>query len=143
MVRIVVDDDVVPIPEPVVGVGVVVGGEAEEEAAKTEALPVAAFQAVDVTGAEGAWETPMFPRTIEAVVAIGPAGVVSHPTIVLGIHVRGIGMPRRLGEIARRVRPRRRTTTILAGVLRGSAAIRGSRGAALRARRGRAVSRDM
>src|ERR1700676_2598882 len=102
MVRILVDDDVVTVPEPAVRVAVVVRCDAEPEAAEAEAVAASAFEPVDVVGAEVARETPMRPGMIEVVVRVAGAGVVSDPLIALGMHVRGVGVPWRVGEIALR-----------------------------------------
>src|ERR1700674_248612 len=125
VVRILVEDDVVPVPVPAIAVAVVVRGDAEEEAAEAEAIAVAALQPPDVVRAEGAREAPVRPGTIEVVVPVVPAGVVSDPTMVLSVHVRGVGMSRRLGEAA------------------PSATVRGGRLAGGRTVRRRAVRRDV
>src|ERR1700688_3717202 len=102
MVRVLVDDDVVTVPEPAADVAVVVRCDAEPEAAKAEAVAASAFQPVDVAGTEVAREVPVRPGMIEVVVRVAPAGVVSDPLIALGMHVRGVGVPLRVGKIALR-----------------------------------------
>jgi hypothetical protein len=136
MVRIVVDNNVVSIPEPIADVIVVVWGNAKEEAAKPEAVSVPSSQAVDVAGADRARETPMLPGVIEVVVGIISARVVTDPTIGPGVDMRRIRMPGLFSEIATLVHLGRSATTVLA-LLRTSAAIWGSRGASGCARRSR------
>src|ERR1700732_2649570 len=117
MVRILVDDDVVTVPEPAVRVVVVVRCDAEPEAAEAEAVAASALEPVDVVGAQVAPEMPMGRGMIEVVVRVAGAGVVSDPLIALGMHVRGVGVPLRVGKIALR---RRGGTGGCTGRLRGA-----------------------
>src|SRR5579864_272182 len=99
MVRIVVEDDVVAVPEPAVDIVVVIRGDGEPEAAEAEAVAASPLQPVDVLRADDAREVPVLPGMIEVVVRVAAAGVVPHPLIALGMHVRGVGMPGRLGVV--------------------------------------------
>src|SRR5580704_252966 len=100
MVWIRVDDDVVAIPKPVVAVGIVGRGDAEEVAVKAEAIAAAAAKTIDVGGTKGAWKMSVLPGTVEVVICIVPAGIVADPAIGPGIYVGRIGMSWLLGIIA-------------------------------------------
>jgi hypothetical protein len=100
MVWVRIDHDVVAIPKPVVAVGVVGRGNAEEEAVKAEAFAAAASETIDVGGTKGAWKVSVLPGTIKVVIRIVPTGIMPDPAIVPGIHVGRIGMSRLLGKIA-------------------------------------------
>jgi hypothetical protein len=95
-----VDDDVVAIPKPVVAVGIVGRGDAEEVAVKAEAFAAAAAKTIDVGGTKGAWKMSVLPGTVEVVICIVPAGIVADPAIGPGIYVGRIGMSWLLGIIA-------------------------------------------
>ena len=95
-----IDHDVVAIPKPVVAVGVIGRGNAEEKAIKAEAFTAAAAETIDVGGTKGAWKMSMLPGTVEVVICIVPAGIMADPAIGPGIHVGRIGMSRLLGKIA-------------------------------------------
>jgi hypothetical protein len=100
MVWVRIDHDVVAIPKPVVAVGVVGWGNAEEEAVKAEAFAAATSETVDMRGTKGAWKMSVLPGTVEVVICIVPAGIMADPAIGPGIHVGRIGMSRLLGKIA-------------------------------------------
>ena len=100
MLGIVVDHDIVAVPEPVAAVIVVSREEAEEEVPEAEPLTVAAAQAVDVAAADSAGETPVRPRLRDAVAAVRPIGV-AYPLIVPDIHVRKIRMAGLIDEVPR------------------------------------------
>src|ERR1700680_2829136 len=99
MVGVVVDDDVIVIPEPVADVIVIVRGHAKVEAPKLEPVPIPAVQAVDKTRANSAREMPVRPRLIKVIVAIVPPGIVAHPAVRSSVNVRCIGVARLLREI--------------------------------------------
>ena len=91
MIRIVVDHDLIGVPQPIVDEGVVVRRDVEEEPAKPETSRTAAAEPEDMTAPEAAGETTMRPRMIEAVMAVATTGVMSNPPAVR-VHVRRIGM---------------------------------------------------
>src|SRR5260370_25581573 len=93
MVRVLVEDDVVTVPEPAVGVGVFERCDAEEEAVEAEAVAASAFQAKDVAGAKDPREAPPRPRTIAGKTRVPPSAAVSRPTLFPGVHARGVGVP--------------------------------------------------
>jgi len=92
VVRVVVEDDVVAIPEPVVSVVVIVWGDGPEEAAKSEVIAAAAFEAVNVVAANFTSEMAVFPGVVLMIVSIATAGVMADPVIVAIVDVRGVGV---------------------------------------------------
>src|SRR5260370_40218120 len=64
MVRVLVEDDVVTVPEPAVGVGVFERCDAEEEAVEAVAAAASAFQAKDVAAATVGRGAPARPGTV-------------------------------------------------------------------------------
>lgn len=103
VIGIVVNHDIVISPIPVIDVIVVIGCHAKIKSAEPETIPVPALNPVDMPGAEFAAEASMFPGMIEVVVRVVPAGVVSHLTICLRVHVRRFGMIRLIAKAATRV----------------------------------------
>src|SRR5579859_3064576 len=99
MVRVIVDHDVVAIPEPVIGVVVIGGRNAEVEPAKPEAIPAAALDAELVTPADAARKAAMLPRMIEMKAGIITARFVPDPLIVR-VNVGSVRMPRFVIECA-------------------------------------------
>ena len=91
MVGIIVDDDVVAVPKPVVAEADVIGGDAEIEATEPEAIGTASCEMPNVAAAKAAGEVSVLPGVIEVVVRIVWAGVVADPFAV-GVDVRRVGM---------------------------------------------------
>ena len=110
MIGVVVDDDVIAIPEPVAHVIIIVGGHTKVEAPKLEPVPIPAVQAVDKTRANRAREMSVRPRLIKVIVAVVPPGIVAHPAIGSGVNVRCIWVARLLREITALVLRLRRLT---------------------------------
>jgi hypothetical protein len=86
VVGVLVDDDLVTAPQPIVAEGIVVWCDAEVESAEPETLSSPAFEPEDVVAAETAGEAAVLPRVIEVVVSIAAAGIMSEPPAVL-VHV--------------------------------------------------------
>jgi len=91
VIGIIVDDDVVGIPEPVVTVTKVVGSYGEVETAEPEAAGTTASEAPDVAATNTAGEVAMLPRMIQTVMRVVAAGIMAHPS-PSGIYVGSIGM---------------------------------------------------
>ncbi len=70
VIRIVVQHDVVGVPEPVADVRVVSRRDAEEEAVEAESLWSAAGEAIDAGRADRAREVTVLPRTIEVIAGV-------------------------------------------------------------------------
>lgn len=100
VVRIVVNHNLVTVPEPVVAVADVSGSNTEIETAEPEAAGPSSRQMPNVAAANSAREAPMLPRVIEVVAGVPGTGIVSDPFAV-GVNVRGIGVPGRVVEMLR------------------------------------------
>ena len=91
MVGIVIDDEVIAVPEPVAAEADVVGSNGEIKAAEPEAAGAASGEVPDVATADATGEVSVRPRVIEVVVSVATAGVVADPFVV-GMDVRGVGV---------------------------------------------------
>ena len=91
VVRIFVDNDGITVPIPIANVAVVVGGDAEEEAAEPETLAISAAQIVRMTAAEAAGKAAVFPGMVHVIVGIIATGIVADP-LVVAMDVRGFRM---------------------------------------------------
>src|SRR6266436_2285130 len=83
MVRVLIDHDVVTVPQPVTNVVVVVRCNAKEHTVNIKPLSVSPLKAIDMVAAEAASEASMFEWTIEMVVEIVTAGIMSPPPVVM------------------------------------------------------------
>jgi hypothetical protein len=92
VIWIVVQHDVVGVPQPIAGVVVVVWRDAPVKTAEPETVPASAFEAINVVAANFTAESSVFPYMVLMVTLVIPAGVVTDPSIALGMHVRGFGM---------------------------------------------------
>ena len=99
VIGILVDHDVVAIPEPVVAEANINVDNAEVEAAKPEAIGAATAKMPDMAAAESAGEVSVFPSMIEVIAGIIAAGVVADPFAV-GVNMRRIGMSRLVVEVS-------------------------------------------
>ena len=96
MIWIFVDHDGVAVPVPVVDVVIVVGRDAKVKIVEPEAVAIAASKAVFMTAPKTAGETTVFPGTIDVIVLVAAAGIVTDPMVVV-VDVRGLRM---IGMIA-------------------------------------------
>ena len=87
-----IDHDVVIVPEPTVGVVVVIGRNLEEEAANIEPIQATTAEPPDVLRADAGSEVTVFPRMIDMIVGIAATGIVSDPAIIFCMDVRSFGM---------------------------------------------------
>jgi hypothetical protein len=106
VVRVLINDDLVAIPEPVTGVVVIGWGNTKEEATETETLPVPSPKMVDMTRPKAAREASMFERTIDVISGVTAARIMTHPLIIVCMHVRSLRVPSsiRMSGILRRSR---------------------------------------
>lgn len=93
VVRIVVDHNVIGIPEPVIAVIIIIRSDREEPAANGKAFGVSAMDPPDVPRTDCTGEMAMLPRMVEVVVHVIASAVMADPVIVLGVNVRSLGMP--------------------------------------------------
>ena len=82
VVGILVEHDLVRIPEPRIGEAIVVGSEAKVVAGKPEPLRAPSQEPEDMTTPEAARKASMLPEVIEMVVSIVTACSMSDPQIV-------------------------------------------------------------
>ena len=92
VIGVVIQHDVIAVPQPIVGVVVVVRRHAPVKAAEPEAVAASAFDAINVVPANFAAETSVFPNVILMVTSIVAASFMADPLIVLSMHVRSFGM---------------------------------------------------
>jgi len=88
VVRVVVNHDLVGIPEPVVAEAKVIRGNAKKEAAKPKAARAASDDPPDVASADATWKMSVLPGMIEMVMGIIAAGIVADPVVTLDLDVR-------------------------------------------------------
>jgi len=92
VIWVVVQHDVVAVPQPVVGVVVVIGSHAPVKAAEPEAVSAPAFDAINVIATNFAAETSVFPNVVLMIVGVVAAPVMTDPVIAFSMYVRGFGM---------------------------------------------------
>lgn len=98
MVGVLVNDNFIATPDPVVAVGDIIRRNAEIETAEPEALRPASGEMPDVRAAETCRKVPVLPRAVEMIVRIVRRGVVPNPLSVR-VHVGRIGVPGPITEI--------------------------------------------
>ena len=99
VIGIVVDDDVVRIPEPAVTEANVIGSDREVETAKPEAARTTASKAPHMAATETTGESAMFPWMIQVVMSVAAASIMAHPFSAV-VYVRSIGMSFPVVEVA-------------------------------------------
>ena len=92
MIGVVVNQDVVAVPKPVTYVVIIVGRNLEVVIADVKPLSVAAQQAIDAVRADGFRKASVFPGTIEMVMRIVAACVMSYPSASVRVNVRSFRM---------------------------------------------------
>ena len=115
MVRVIVDHDLITIPEPIIAEGVIGLGNTEEESAKPKTRWTSSPKAEDMTPADAARKSPMFERPVDVVPGIIAARVVADPLIVC-VNVGSFWMSRFI----------RKTTALRRGGLLGSLRLLGA-----------------
>ncbi len=93
VVWILINHDLIAVPKPISAEVVVIGGHAEVETAKPEALGSASREPEAMTGAKPAREAPMLPRVREMVMRIVRAGIMPDP-LTARVDVGSVWMPR-------------------------------------------------
>jgi hypothetical protein len=113
VVGVIVDNDVIAIPEPVIAVSKVKRANAEIEAAEPESIGAASTESPSVTAANAAGEVAMFPGMIQMEAGLVASVVMSDPfAVVVDVGSFGmafmvaIGSSRRRGLVGRAVRGR-------------------------------------
>jgi len=98
MIGIVIDDDVVRIPEPVVTEINVEWSYGEVETAEPEAAGTTAFKTPHMSATDTAGEPAMLPRTIQMLMRVVAAGIMAYP-FSIGMYVGSVGMSRPVVEV--------------------------------------------
>ena len=91
VIGIVVDDDVVAIPQPVAAVADIEGSDVEVESAEPEAAGTATAEVPDMATADPAFEMAMFPGMVEVKTGVVSSLVVTDP-LAVAVHVWCLGM---------------------------------------------------
>ena len=91
VIRIVVEDDVVIIPIPVIAIADVEGCDAEIVSAEPEAARTTAPKTPDMAASDGEREVAVLPGMVKMEAGVVASGVMSYPAVV-GMNVRGLGM---------------------------------------------------
>jgi len=91
MIGIVVEDNVVVIPIPIVDIPDIIGRDAEVKAAEPEASGTTAFDPPDMAAANPLREMTMLPRVVKMIVSVVASTVVPDP-LVVGMDVRSLRM---------------------------------------------------
>jgi hypothetical protein len=89
VVIVLINYDLVGIPQPAISEAKIVWGNAEEEAVKPEALRASAYETEYMAMAKAARKVPMLPGMIEMVVGIITTRVMPDP-VAVGVNVLGI-----------------------------------------------------
>ena len=100
VVGIVIDHDVVAVPDPIVGVDNIIWRDGEEKSANIESIHPPTMQPPYMVRPDASSEMAMFPWMIQMVVRIGATGVVSHPLIILSVHMRSFRVVRLIIELS-------------------------------------------
>src|SRR5579871_3881826 len=92
MIRIVIDHDIIGVPEPAVHVADVIGRDAPAKSAKPEERGSAAADTPYMAAADPAGETAVFPGTIQMIVRVFASTLVANP-FAIRVNVRRFRMP--------------------------------------------------
>jgi hypothetical protein len=99
IIRIVVNHDVIAVPEPVIDISKIGVCDREVETAKTKAVRIASTQPPNMSCTNGAGKVPVLPRTVKMVTRV--MSFMAYPTIVFCVDM---GCFRMAFRIAIRVR---------------------------------------
>lgn len=100
VIGIVVNNDVIAVPQPVRAQVILKRRDAEEETAKAKARWTSSFEPKDVTCAVAAGETSKLPWMVQVEPVIVSTEVVSDP-LPVPMHVRRVWMPVVIREVRR------------------------------------------
>jgi hypothetical protein len=91
VVRVIIDDDIVAVPKPVVAILEVKRSDTEVEAAKPETAGIATLDAPSVSPAHAAVEVTVLPGVVDVEAGVVATIVVPYPFAVV-VHVRSFGV---------------------------------------------------
>ena len=92
VIGIVIDHDVIIVPEPAVRVVVIIGRDLEEKTANVESIKTAAAQTPNVPRPKAGSEVSVLPRMIKMIVRVIAARIVANPAVVFSMHVGSFRM---------------------------------------------------
>lgn len=98
MIGILIDDDVIAVPKPVIAESDIHRGYTEVEATEPESTGAASRQVPDVAPTKATREAPVLPGMIDVVVRIVAPGVVADP-LAVGMDVRRVRVPALVVEV--------------------------------------------
>ena len=96
VIRVVINHNLVAVPQPVIAVVVVSGSNIEIEAIEPKAVATATAQVPNVAAANSAGKVPVFPGMIEVVAGVVSTGIVPDLFAIV-VNVWSLRMPRRVG----------------------------------------------
>ena len=99
MVGVLIEDDIIRIPHPVIHIGKLPGSNAPIPVVEPEAARIAPFQSPAVLRTKSALEAAMLPGMVFVKAPVVPTLVVTYPNSTV-IHVRRIGMTGLIAVIA-------------------------------------------
>ena len=118
VVGVIVDGDLITVPEPVAAEAEVVRRHAKIEPVEPETISPAAFKPELVSSFEPTREATVFPGVIEVVMRIVATRIMSDPSVVM-VHVRNVRVAGHIGSMSLHSGPRRtsgRNVTATEGV---------------------------
>lgn len=92
VVGVVINHDVIIIPEPAVGIVIVVWRNLEKETTDIESIDAAAAETPDMLRAEAASEASVLPGMVDVIIGIVATGIMSYPAIVFSVDMRSFRM---------------------------------------------------
>jgi hypothetical protein len=98
VIRVLIDHDLIGIPEPVIAETEIVRGDAKIEAAEPETARASSANPPDVAATETSGKPPVFPGMIQMIVDIIAPGIMADPSIMLDINVGNGGMTGTIGD---------------------------------------------
>ena len=100
MVGVIVNNNGVAVPIPIVDIGVIVRSHAEVSAIEPKALAVPALQVEDVAGSETECKSAVFKRTIDVEALVMPFPIVMPDPLAVRVDVRSVGVVLPVAKVA-------------------------------------------
>jgi len=104
MIGIVINHDVIAIPQPVGAIAEIESRDREEKPADRESIVVAAVQSPHMTRPPAARKVAVLPGMIEVIVRIIASAVMAYPPIAIGVHMGSSGVSRAIAGARRGAR---------------------------------------
>jgi hypothetical protein len=120
VVRVLIDHDLIGIPEPVIAVSEIVLGDAKIKAAEPETARASSDNPPDVAATEASGKPSVLPGMIQMIVDIVTPSIVADPSIVLDINVRSRRMTGPIGDTGFDRRRRMRWGFVSGRAVRGN-----------------------